>query len=172
MSDFRNSLPRIPERSLNPTDRSEYPTDEEVVFEEAPPRRRKAEQTKLQGTSLRDLLLRPFQEDFVPQESATSQPAKALTEQHQIVPDPKELSPDAVDATPTPGNSVGPLGVLARNQLIHSWTKRYRTQEGEEPLVMEGDPLVALNPTQIRAIGMMLSERLSLVQGVRGRRSP
>ena len=119
-----------------------------------------AKQTILSGTTLRDKLLRAFQEDFIPYDS--SSPTNEVHDQ-AVVPPPTFTKPFDIDAT-----SVPPLleqessGILARNQLIHSWAKRHRRAQ----LPMSGDPELELNPSQTRAIAMMLSERLSLVQGV------
>ena len=55
-------------------------------------------------------------------------------------------------------------GAFSDDPRISSWARRYRS---EIPQVEEGDPQLPLNPTQVRAIALMLSERLSLVQGVR-----
>ncbi|KAJ7058102.1 P-loop containing nucleoside triphosphate hydrolase protein [Mycena amicta] len=57
-------------------------------------------------------------------------------------------------------------GAFKDDQRIHSWAQRYSKPS---PLVMEGDPpLEGLNGSQIRAVAMMIGERLSLVQGPPG----
>jgi hypothetical protein len=148
------------------------------------------EEASLNGTTIRDLLLRAFQIDFVPIESSppvedasdtrdinaqsvvtlSDEPLPAADSGLQPVASPSLLRADDIDATTTPSPHVdavpGPGGILSRNQLINSWTRRYRTPEGREPVVVEGDPQVGLNGSQMMAIAMMLSERLSLVQGV------
>jgi hypothetical protein len=139
----------------------------------------------LHGTNLRDKLLRAFQEDFIPYDAAahsvdgtTVAPVEdpgrprtgaSLEGAHDVVQETKSLKPDDIDATPIPSTSRidEPQGLLGRDQVIQSWTKRYRASNGKEPVAVEGDPDVPLNPSQMRAIAMMLSERLSLVQGVR-----
>ena len=56
-------------------------------------------------------------------------------------------------------------GFFADNQLIQSWCRR-QLVEGREPLSIDGDPQLALNTSQRKAIAMMLSSNMSLVQGV------
>jgi hypothetical protein len=120
------------------------------------------EQSILSGTLLRDKILRAFQKDYTPREA--DQP-NIETTQDGVVPVAHEMKPTDLDATPTPappeqeGESI-----LADNQLIQSWTKRYRSTG--KVVSVEGDPKVGLNDSQMRAIALMLSERLSLVQGV------
>lgn len=64
-----------------------------------------------------------------------------------------------INATPV---TQGPLGSDMR---IQSWATRY---DQSDPLVVEGDPhLDRLGPSQLRAIAVMLKNRVSLVQGVR-----
>lgn len=74
---------------------------------------------------------------------------------------------------------VGPLGKTAAAQakpedqggmfgddmLIMSWCRRH-LRKGTAFLPAEGDPDVKLNESQKRAIALMLSRRLSLIQGV------
>ncbi|WWC89106.1 uncharacterized protein L201_004024 [Kwoniella dendrophila CBS 6074] len=126
-------------------------------------------QTILRGTSLRDHLLRAFQEDYtVPEKSHSS--INANLPQHvtdHIVQDPNQMLPSDLDAIPlvTPQRKIA-TSILAKNQLIQSWTERYR--HAGKPLKIEGDPDVGLNESQMRAIAMMLSERSSLVQGPPG----
>jgi hypothetical protein len=146
-------------------------------------RRANPEQQVLTGTGLRDLLLRRFQADYGPAAAGLGPPAprpeattdtrpEATTDTQPSAPaaasfaDAVEMKPTDVDAVASPSPHEGAPGILARNQLIQSWTRRYRAPEGREPVAVEGDPVVPLNPSQVRAIAMMLSERLSLVQGV------
>ena len=139
----------------------------------------RSEQTILNGTGLRDKLLRAFQQDFVPYESTTSLSVNPTSvsaiptktgDKAEIVDDgivaPQHfLKAEDVDAKPTLASSSTELsGGLVRNQMIRSWAMRHRA-EGEI-VKSDGDPYVPLNPSQLRAIAMMLSERVSLVQGV------
>lgn len=56
-------------------------------------------------------------------------------------------------------------GVFSRDARIRSWYTRYAQPT---PVVVEGDPALGLNPSQTRAVAMMLKEPLSLVQGPPG----
>jgi hypothetical protein len=113
-------------------------------------------QTILNGTSTRDLLLRAFQSDYQTPESSI---------QLTPTPLPGDLKPTDVDATPIPDHVTSGQGILARDQLIQSWAKRYR---GPKALRVEGDPVINLNPSQLRSMAMTLSERISLVRGPPG----
>lgn len=55
------------------------------------------------------------------------------------------------------------LGAFAQDCRIRSWTDRYVRND---PVRVEGDPELDLNTSQVKAIAMMLRERVSLVQGV------
>lgn len=152
--------------------RSGTTMDEDEALHNLFPSMRKS-QTVLQGTNLRDKILRAFQEDFIPYDPSAplhsgikpSDTADGPTPNKVV---PRQLSPGDVDATPIPSPHPinEPAGILAKNQLIQSWTKRYRSDNGRPPVRAHGDPENGLNPSQTRAIAMMLSERLSLVQGV------
>jgi hypothetical protein len=136
-------------------------------------------QTILEGTALRDKILRAFQEDYIPysppltHDTLSSSPVTATAQRRietttdGIVPVIHELKPDDLDAIPdlrVVATEDRAKSILSDNQLIQSWTKRYRSSG--EVVEVEGDPKVELNGSQMRAIAMMLSERLSLVQGV------
>lgn len=130
---------------------------------------KRPEQTILAGTALRDKLLRAFQEDYMPYQPADVLDSDGKATQADGVKDgvvapPKQLHANDVDAVPSPTRYQPMSGSLIRNELIRSWTTRYRA-EGQV-IKAEGDPHIPLNPSQLRAIAMMLSERLSLVQGV------
>jgi len=118
-------------------------------------------QTILHGTAMRDKLLRAFQEDFIPYDSSSS---ASNADVHAVIPPASQLRPTDIDAVAAPSVSThrGPSGIVDRNQLVQSWTRRFRG----DSLPMEGDPDLELNLSQMKAIAMMLSERLSLVQGV------
>jgi hypothetical protein len=130
---------------------------------------KRPEQTILAGTALRDKLLRAFQEDYMPYQPTDVVDGEGKATQAEVLNDglvapPKQLHADDVDAVPSPTRHQPMSGSFIRNELIRSWTTRYRA-EGEV-IKAEGDPEIPLNPSQMRAIAMMLSERLSLVQGV------
>jgi hypothetical protein len=145
----------------------------------------KVEQTILSGTALRDKVLRAFQRDFVPYESTTSLSVTSSDSQAQtsspldhvphledgieivndgIVAPQRALKAEDVDAKPVVAHTEELSGTLIRNELIRNWAIRHRAEGWV--VKSDGDPHVPLNPSQLRAIAMMLSERLSLVQGV------
>ena len=173
---YKTQLKAIQSMNLNPIDQEvDDLIDAEVDPEEFDTVTRSApkEETILTGTGLRDGLLRAFQEDFVPYASISSTlPVKAtesastgLIIDDGIVQPQSDLKAWDMDTLNVPLHlTPRPSGIIMQNQLIQSWTERYR-KEGEV-VRAEGDPDVPLNPSQIRAMAMMLSERLSLVQGV------
>lgn len=132
-------------------------------------------QAILKGTSLRETLLRAFSKDFRPPVPSASSPSDSSSpisnaKSDGFVSNAHALSPTDLDAIPKPHLASGTgetkkSGILNRNTLIRSWAERHRS-ERETPVEVEGDPYVPLNRTQLRAMGMMLSEALSLVQGV------
>jgi len=128
------------------------------------------EQTILSGTTTRNELLQAFQQEYVPYDTSSSLALNASPGQqaHAMIPPTVKLKPGDVDTRPVSDLRIErmPTGLLAQNQLIQSWAKRHRTQSAAVPLKMEGDPKLQMNSSQMRAIAMMLSERLSLVQGV------
>lgn len=65
---------------------------------------------------------------------------------------------------PSP-SQLSSAGFFADNELIQSWCRR-QLVEGRAPLDIEGDPQLTLDASQRRAIAMMLSSNISLVQGV------
>jgi hypothetical protein len=56
-------------------------------------------------------------------------------------------------------------GMFANDMFIMSWCRR-QLRPGGTLLEVEGDPDIRLNTSQRKAIAMMLSERVSLIQGV------
>lgn len=158
MSDIRNRPPpRVESQGVRADSEN---SAIESVLSELDLSRSQESQTILNGTSVRDVLLRAFQTDYLP-------PITSTDAAHAVVPDTTAMRPTDIDATPlpTPHAQAESRGLLARDQLIQSWTRRYRSPE---PLAIEGDPHIPLNATQLRAIAMMLSERVSLVQGPPG----
>lgn len=123
--------------------------------------RRQRPQEILIGTGLRDLILRRFQSHCQPLLTPGSGKLDEIAAQVA------EMKPEDMEAsTGIDYDDSSPRGILSPNKLIDSWARRYRVPEGRVPVAVEGDPHVPLNPSQTRAIAMMLSERLSLVQGV------
>lgn len=111
------------------------------------------EQYILQGTYLRDVLLRSFSTGS----ASLHQPLQAPDEVEYV---PRETlehaSREARDDD----------GAFRDDMRIQSWARRYARRN---PIQIDGDPpLDALNPTQIRAAAMMLGERICLVQGPPG----
>ncbi|KAJ9092501.1 hypothetical protein QFC19_008714 [Naganishia cerealis] len=74
------------------------------------------------------------------------------------------IPPDAPFSKPAHLN--GP-GFFADNELIQSWCRR-QLVDRREPIEVEGDPDIALNTSQKRAIATMLSSNISLIQGPPG----
>ena len=62
-----------------------------------------------------------------------------------------------------PAKPVSSPGFFVHHYDLMAWAFRYNR---DEPLIKAGDPKILLNPSQIRAIAQMLSERISVVQGV------
>jgi hypothetical protein len=106
----------------------------------------------LQGTHLRDVLLRTFQPADHPHAHVPLQP-----------PDEKAYLPhEALEHSSHMPD--GNLGVFKHDMRIQSWAKRYSKVN---PVVIEGDPVLdKLNSTQLRALAMMIGQRVSLIQGV------
>ena len=118
-----------------------------------------AREVILRGTQLRDVLLRSFNPD-----------AALLSEPHHIQ-DPEE--PHYVDHGMLEHPSrldISNGGAFVGDCRVRSWAKRYQHRN---PVIVEGDPvLTGLNDTQIRAMALMIGERISLVQGVCSKPSP
>lgn len=123
----------------------------------------------LQGTSLRELLVpsldaiaskKPISTDDTEEDSTPLALLQLSAHDSQI-----DIANSTLATTTTASN---PSSLLMDNQLIRSWVRRY---EREDPITMIGDPDIALNPSQTRAVAMALSERLSLIQGVSFSRS-
>lgn len=110
----------------------------------------------LEGTQLRDVLLKKFHPD---QNRASSE----QTPHH--LQDPADTNYVAHDLLEHPSRlHDGKRGAFSDDMRIHSWARRYRERH---PVVIEGDPVLdGLNATQVRAIAMMIGERISLIQGV------
>lgn len=71
--------------------------------------------------------------------------------------------PAVFEATDESEEPVPPSGFFTGHSDIMEWVQRYNK---DDPLIKAGDPQILLNKSQIRAIAQMLSERISLVQGV------
>ncbi|ODO09381.1 hypothetical protein I350_02981 [Cryptococcus amylolentus CBS 6273] len=130
--------------------------------EELSKRRERREQGFLQGTALREPLFRSFLQASQGPELASD---GIVQDQHELAPTdlPTNPNPQLTDLAP----GIVKPSQLMRNDLLKSWAERHRSEK-EVPQEVEGDPHVPLNRTQLRAIGMMLSQSLSLVQGPPG----
>ena len=97
----------------------------------------------LNGTYLRDVILSGF-DTFSPRDFLEVADVNARTSGQPAKP----------RSTP---------GFFVHHYDLMGWAIRHNR---EEPLKKAGDPEILLNPSQIRAIAQMLSERISVVQGV------
>ena len=99
------------------------------------------------GTSLRDVILRSF-----------LRPGPISVETHN----PQNTHGRESGSQSSTNEHM--RGVFRNDMRIMSWARRYSK---EKPVIVEGDPdLGALNSSQLRAIAMMVGERVSLIQGV------
>ncbi|OAX35034.1 P-loop containing nucleoside triphosphate hydrolase protein [Rhizopogon vinicolor AM-OR11-026] len=107
----------------------------------------------LHGTHLRDVLLR----SFFPETPSLHVPLQPPDEVSYV---PRgRLEHDSREA-----RDHG--GAFKEDMYIQSWARRYSQIK---PIVIDGDPVIeGLNVTQIRAIALMIGERISLVQGPPG----
>lgn len=136
------------------------------------------QETILLGTHLRDLLLKGFaaplssstpadvDADDKPVISRGQSQLDALfaadsTDADAVVEEASESSDTGAGVEEV--ESEQPLSVLSGDQALHSWAQRYQRAD---PIVLPGDPLLDLNPSQVAAVATMLGNRLSLVQGV------
>ena len=105
----------------------------------------------LQGTYLRDVVLRSFKSHTPPSEAEMDTEIEAS----QTEPQADSGSED----TPFPSLD----GIFEDDFRIHSWATRFSRPD---PIAVEGDPVLPLNATQTQAVAMMVKNRISLVQGV------
>jgi hypothetical protein len=104
---------------------------------------------------LRDILLRSSQPDETKNEP----------EEDAFQPESAFVADEGALQVEEPASAADMSGAFKDDQRIHSWARRYSQPD---PIVMDGDPpLLGLNTTQIRAVALMISQRLSLIQGVR-----
>ena len=107
----------------------------------------------LLGTHLRDVILRSFS------------PTDGVYEPKpfQAADDASYAAHDTLDHLAQIGTRHG--GIFGDDMRIQSWARRYSRVN---PVCVEGDPkLHGLNATQVRAIAMMVGERITLIHGVR-----
>ncbi|KAJ7594407.1 P-loop containing nucleoside triphosphate hydrolase protein [Mycena floridula] len=109
----------------------------------------------LQGTCLRDVVLRTFSSSA---EKHEHRPLQA--------PDAMEYVSEDTLVHDVANDSQDHWGIFSQDQRIHSWAARYSRPN---PVVVEGDPILdGLNEIQTRAMAMMIAQRVSLVQGPPG----
>ncbi|KIJ60439.1 hypothetical protein HYDPIDRAFT_98653 [Hydnomerulius pinastri MD-312] len=107
----------------------------------------------MQGTHLRDVLL----ESFSPASTSLHEPLQAADEVQYV-------SHETLEHQSREDRDHG--GAFKDDMRIQSWARRYSQKD---PIRIDGDPVLdGLNPTQIRAVAMMIGERISLVQGPPG----
>jgi len=113
----------------------------------------------LQGTQLRDVILRTFDPNETPwQDHAQLQAPDDVTyPSHDVLEHEGRGKTDFAD-----------LGAFRNDQRILSWAKRYSR---DHPIVMDGDPSINLNNSQRKAMATMVGQRISLIQGVGGKAS-
>ncbi|EIN05865.1 P-loop containing nucleoside triphosphate hydrolase protein [Punctularia strigosozonata HHB-11173 SS5] len=179
MRDAISNLQLDPSQQLERPNLSPFISTPPPSFFEGTSRRR---ETILQGTYLRDILLRSFS------------PAPGVHHDPQPLQDPDdvaypphghlrvddvpiaaELGTEVVDenalnhpshtAVSHAQSAMQLRGAFVEDQLIQSWARRYMRPN---PVRIEGDPVLPLNESQTRAVAMMVGERVSLVQGPPG----
>lgn len=107
----------------------------------------------LLGTCIRDVILHSF-----PQSGGVYEPKP-----FQAADDASYAAHDTLDHPAQIGAEHG--GIFRDDMRIQSWARRHSRVN---PVRLEGDPeLHELNATQIRAVAMMVGERISLIHGVR-----
>lgn len=106
----------------------------------------------LHGTHLRHILLDSFSQAS---ESTHSTPLQRADEVMYV-------SHETLDH----GRRVSkvPGGAFKDDIRIMSWAQRYMRPN---PVRVEGDPVLPLNSSQVRAVATMIAEDMSLIQGVR-----
>jgi len=107
----------------------------------------------LLGTHMRDVILRSFSpSDGVYEPKPFKAADDASYAAHGTLDHPVQI-----------GDETG--GIFRDDMRIQSWARRYSRIN---PVRVEGDPeLRGLNATQIRAVAMMVGERIALIHGVR-----
>ncbi|KIY47635.1 P-loop containing nucleoside triphosphate hydrolase protein [Fistulina hepatica ATCC 64428] len=117
-------------------------------------------ETILRGTYLRSELLQGFRPPPETIDMTNSEVSPWLGFDESLEDVNSELANVAFD------DSAQKSGIFNEDQFIHSWARRYSRPD---PIVMDGDPpMLDLNEAQVRAVALMIGERLSLVQGPPG----
>ncbi|KAK7441735.1 hypothetical protein VKT23_016398 [Stygiomarasmius scandens] len=119
----------------------------------------------LQGTELRDVLLRSFEPAEHPHVHRPLQDPDDTKYVESSVLDHESRKTMEI-SVPEEVSPMDSGGAFQDDMLIQSWARRYSSPD---PVVVEGDPsLEGLNESQRRAMAMMIRERISLVQGPPG----
>ncbi len=126
---------------------SYFPNDLKVIEEASDA----SQEFILQGTELRDVLLRSFQPQQTNDADQTSDTFKPSN------------STAVVEESSGPNLSWEDMGAFKHDQRIVSWAKRYMMSN---PIVLDSDPPLELNDSQRRAMAAMIGRRVSLIQGV------
>ena len=120
-----------------------------------------SDQFILQGTELREALLRSFHSPPVLPEANAEKELKMLKESMEV-----DISSEGTvaDANSAPEFPFEDMGAFKDDQRIVSWVRRYSRPD---PIVMDSDPPLAnLNASQKRAMAAMIGRKISLIQGV------
>ncbi len=120
---------------------------------EKDPRNSEKQEFMLHGTQVRDVLLKSF-----------SPEARTAQQPHHLQ-DPADPNYPSGELEHKSKLNESFKGAFSEDMRILSWVMRYSRRD---PLVLDGDPdLGKLNRSQVRAMAMMIGERISLIQGVR-----
>ncbi|KAF8621479.1 hypothetical protein AX15_007769 [Amanita polypyramis BW_CC] len=116
------------------------------------------QQMALHGTHLRDVFLRFLLPEHAHLPQSLQSPDDVNYPSHQKL--------DHGTAVGKGRSGYEHMGAFRDDMRIQSWARRYAEID---PIVMEGDPdLSGLNKTQIRALALMIGQRISLIQGPPG----
>ncbi|TFK37679.1 P-loop containing nucleoside triphosphate hydrolase protein [Crucibulum laeve] len=110
----------------------------------------------LQGTHLRDVLLRTYDPNSTHHEHRMLQDPD----------DPEYPSYDVLEHANRANGEFGHMGAFKDDMRIQSWAARYSLPK---PLMVDGDPVLEnMNESQTKAMATMIGQRISLVQGPPG----
>lgn len=110
----------------------------------------------LQGTELRDVLLRSFQ----PLRAIPGPDAEEVSDLPEPVGETQGAASTKVRGLDLPWEE---MGAFKHDQRIVSWAKRHMKTD---PIILDSDPPLELNKSQRQAVAAMIGRRISLIQGV------
>ncbi|KAF9526041.1 P-loop containing nucleoside triphosphate hydrolase protein [Crepidotus variabilis] len=115
----------------------------------------------LAGTTLRDVLLKRW----MPSHSHVDAPVEV--EECALLPTASGAAPQVNLAVMRNQEDLvfDDMGAFKDDQRIVSWVKRYMRRD---PIVIDGDPKLPLNESQVRAMAAMIGRKISLIQGPPG----